>query len=583
MIYLSFKFFSRTSLVVLASTAFCCQLGAQAASVAPPAALTFNGRTGPILVPMDSWVYAALDRLAALGYISDQASGLRPWTRRECGRQINEAQHMLSSNLEAGEPGSAAANEALRILADLRREFAGDQNLSTYAELDSLYSRYVAISGRPLTDGYNFGQTLINDYGRPNGEGNNAVSGFSASASVDRFSFYIRGEYEHAAPYSSPAFALRNTDSQIVPVVAGSKTNVDQFEPLEMYVGAQFGSWAVTVGKQDLWWGPGDAGPLSFSTNAQPFYSFRVTSTAPLRLPGPLRVLGPFRVDLIGGELSGHNFPPRPLLNGQKLTWNVAKDLELGFTRWSLFGGAGTEPFTLGTVFRNLTANGTTGFHGDPGDRKSGFDLRWRVPVPGRWVTVYSDFYADDEPSPLSSFHRSAFSPGIYLSRLPGLPRWDLRVEAPSTRAFGTDNGGQFFYWNVVYRDANTNQGNLLGSWVGRDGRGMLITLSHWTSARSRLAFQYRQNRIGPAFLVGGGTQDDWSVTQSAQVTPRLNVQGAVQFERYQIPILGGRQQDVSVSLQMVYTPELSVHKDAKVHAAGLGPHSADVGSPGVQ
>src|SRR5580658_7682226 len=93
-------------------------------------ALAQSPRTGPVLIPMDSWVYNALDRLAALGYISDQASGLRPWTRRECIRQIDEAQHLLSSTLETGE-GSTAANEALRILGDLKREFAADENLST--------------------------------------------------------------------------------------------------------------------------------------------------------------------------------------------------------------------------------------------------------------------------------------------------------------------------------------------------------------------------------------------------------------------------------------------------------------------
>jgi hypothetical protein len=205
------------------------------------------------------------------------------------------------------------------------------------------------------------------------------------------------------------------------------------------------------------------------------------------------------------------------------------------------------------------------------------------LPVPGRWVTLYSDFYADDEPSPLTNFHRSAFSPGIYFSRLPWLPRWDLRVEAPSTRAFGADDGGEFFYWNLVYRDANTNQGNLLGSWVGRDGRGLFVALSHWTSSRSRLSFQYRQNRIGPAFLLGGGTQDDWSVTQSAQVTQELNVQGVVQFERYQIPILDGRQHDLLVSLQMIYTPDLAVRKGAKVQADSRGSNSWVVDSPHAQ
>ncbi len=227
------------------------------------------------------------------------------------------------------------------------------------------------------------------------------------------------------------------------PCCPAGPAGADRFRPLELYAGAQFGGWALTVGKQELWWGPGEAGPLSFSSNAEPFYSFRLTSTAPVTLPGFLRRLGGFRLDLIGGKLSGHQSPARPLLNGQKLTWNVTKDLELGFTRWSLFGGSGVRAFTPGAVLRNLFANGATfGSAVDPGDRKSGFDFRWRLP----WypVTVYSDFYADDEPSPLTSPRRSAFSPGIYLASLPALPKWDLRIEAPSTRLASSDRGRHF-------------------------------------------------------------------------------------------------------------------------------------------
>jgi hypothetical protein len=555
----------------------CLTASSRADAQAPPPAADRGGPTGPVLVNpvlvnpvlvnMDSWIYDALDRVAALGYISDQASGLRPWTRQECIRQINEAQRALSATVAGGESESAAVTEGMRLIADLRKEFSGDGALSTYAELESLYGRYTEIGGKPLIDGYNFGQTIFNDYGRPNGQGGNSVSGFSAKVGVNRFSFYMRGEYEQSAPISSPASALLRRDSQIVPVVSGSAAGVSRFEPLEIYMGAQFGNFSLTAGKQDLWWGPEESGPLSFSANAQPFYSFRLTSTAPIRLPGPLRIFGSFRIDLIGGELSGHQFPARPLLNGQKLTWNPTHDLELGFTRWSLFGGAGTEPFTAGSLLRNLFANGTTGARNDPGDRKSGFDIRWRLPVPGRWVTLYGDFYADDEPSPLTNFSRSAFSPGVYLPRVPGLPRWDFRVEAPSTRTVDKDRGGEFFYWNTVFRDANTNQGNLLGSWVGRDGRGLLVVLSHWTTARSRLSFEYRQNRIGAAFLPGGGTVDEGSVTQSLQLGPALNIRGTVQFERCDIPILGSRRSDVLASVQMVYAPKLAARRYAAASA----------------
>jgi hypothetical protein len=276
-----------------------------------------------------------------------------------------------------------------------------------------------------------------------------------------------------------------------------------------------------------------------------------------------LRRLGAFRIDLFGGELSGHHAPVRPLIDGQKITWNVTPSLELGFTRWSLFDGAGTHGFNLRSVLRNFLANGATyGGATDPGDRKSGFDFRWRLPGVARYVTFYSDFYADDEPSPLASFPRSAFSPGIYLARLPGLRRWDLRVEAPSTRVGKDDQGGHFLYWNNVYRDANTNQGNLLGSWVGRDGRGLWIQSSCRLAERSRFEFGYRQNRIGPAFLAGGGTQSDASMAYSFSARSDVLIRASAQLERYSLPILGGRKRDAAIAIQTTWSPKWRILHD---------------------
>jgi membrane-associated phospholipid phosphatase len=501
--------------------------------------------TGPVFVPMNSWIYPALERLAALGYIGDQASGIRPWTREECARQLAEA--MESSAHRNNE-------EAERLIAALREEFGRGAESTKYLEIGSVYARYLNIAGRPLIDGYNFGQTITNDYGRPVSEGSNVDTGFTAEAVEGRVSFYTQSEFQHSPPFASPAAELKPLVHELEPVLAGSDT-VDRFDPLEIYAGVQLGGWALTVGKQELWWGPGEAGPFSFSTDAEPFYCFRFTSAAPIFLPGPFRHLGAFRADFIGGELSGHRLPPRPLLNGQKLTWNPAKSLELGFTRWSLFDGAGVHAFTAGSILRNLFANGATfGNAVDPGDRKSGFDIRWRPPAIGNRVTLYSDAYADDEPNPLTGPRRSAWAPGIYVASLPKLPHWDLRVEAPSTRLL-TDHGGFFLYWNGVYNDANTNKGNLLGSWVGRDGRGLLAEATWWRTARSQWVFGYRQNRIGSAFLPGGGTQDDAFVRGSMNLTPEWTLAVSTQYERYLIPALGGLRHDVATSLQVVYQP----------------------------
>ncbi len=541
---------------------------------------------GPVFVPADSWAYPALLRLAALGYITGQTAGMRPWTRNECQRQLAEAEYVLSNVATS----SAHYGEAFALVQALREELNRQPRSSAFLELESVYSRYLGIAGRPLNDGYNFGQTVINDYGRPIGQGSNLVGGFSGDAVAGRFSFYARGEYEQSPSFSSPAAALKPSVPQLEPVLFGAPGGLKRLEPLEAYVGVQLGNWAITAGKQDIWWGAGQSGPLSLGDNAAPFYSIRATTASPFLLPGFLKALGSFRLDLIGGELSDHHFPARPLLNAQKLTWNPTRDLELGFTRWSLFDGTGVHGFTIGSVLRNLTANSATyGAAVDPGDRKSGFDFLWRPPLPGRPISLYSEFYADDEPSPLASFRRSGFSPGIYIASLPRLSRWDLRVEAPSTRLATSDQGGRFLYWNSVYHDANTNAGTLLGNWVGRDGRGLLIQSAWWRSPRSKIEFGYRQNRIGPAFLPGGGTQDSGSVAVTVQNTGPWRWRVAAQYERYNLPILGPSRRDLALSLEFVYTPHWQVRNDQQSvgeRTQPRGPSGRDWGArsvPGVK
>ena len=45
-------------------------------------------RLGSTYVPLDSWIYQAMDRLISRGYIESAYMGLRPWTRMNCARMI---------------------------------------------------------------------------------------------------------------------------------------------------------------------------------------------------------------------------------------------------------------------------------------------------------------------------------------------------------------------------------------------------------------------------------------------------------------------------------------------------------------
>jgi Capsule assembly protein Wzi len=163
---------------------------------------------GSPYVELDSWIYPALERLAALGYFDMAFLGMRPWTRFECAILVEDAGHQIKTR-QSNQP------EVSGLYGTLLKEFQPDLDAAAgeskaAIHLESLYSRAMEIAGQPLNDSYHIGQTIINNYGRPYQQGFNTVDGFSGWASAGRFTIYMRGEYQHAP--SPPAYpnAVRN-------------------------------------------------------------------------------------------------------------------------------------------------------------------------------------------------------------------------------------------------------------------------------------------------------------------------------------------------------------------------------------
>ncbi len=496
-----------------------------------------------------------------MGYAPDEESLAAPWTRGECRMLLEEAEDIASRRSTKRSAGTLHA-EALRLIEGLRAEFSGEGDSSNVIRIESLYTRYTQISGKPLRDGYHFGQTIVNDYGRPYEQGTNSVDGISAYGTWGRLSGYFRGEYQQAgtgAPYSTEVQKfIAGVDQTPVRLPAPTPA-VSRFDPVEMYIGAQLGDFNITFGKQSIWWGPGEDSAFHFSNNAEPIYMIRAAQTMPILLPGPFRFLGHIRTQLLVGRLTGHEFPPRPFINAQKITFQLTPNLELGFTRSAIFGGVG-HPLTIGSFVRSFasfssTGSTTYGSANDPGDRRSGFDFTWRVPKLRRHVTIYSDSLADDEPNPLAAPRRSAWGPGIYLTQLPGLRKFDFRLETYSTWLYPMDHGGGFIYWNDQYHDAYTNNGNPIGSWVGRDARAYIASTTYWASAKNKLTASWRQTKTGSNFLPGGGTQTDLSLTAQWQIRPEWLVTAFGQYERYFIPILGNPQRHFNAGIQVTFSP----------------------------
>jgi hypothetical protein len=527
---------------------------------------------GSAYVPLDSWVYPVFDRLSALGYLPSAFQGMRPWTRMECARLLAEA-----ATLDDG-MADGAGRETAEMLRTLGSEFAreaasleGARNLAS--EIESVYTRLTSISGPPLRDGYHFGQTKINDYGRPYGQGASAVAGISGRMQAGPLLFYMRGEYQHAP--SAAAFPLGARQAigraDITDALATDKPypRVNRFRLLDTYAGLALKGWQVTVGKQSLWWGPSFSGPLMFSNNAAPFYLARITRTVPFTLPWIFGWMGPLRTEFIYGRLSGHHFvnqetgvitgnylrslADQPWIQGQKLGFKPTPNLEFGFSRTGVFGGPGM-PVTLKTFACSVFCLGNVFGTQDPGDRRTGFDFSYRIPGLRRWLVLYNDAFSEDEYSPIAYPRRSAMQPGIYLPQLPKLPKLDFRAQGVYTDLPGLRDSG-YYYWNLRYLGGYTNQGNILGSWVGRQGRGLHVASTYWWSARRTLQASYRQLRANREFMAGGGSMHSAKLESHIFLNQELQFSGSVQYERWEFPVLGPRRSNFGLEMQFTWLP----------------------------
>jgi len=376
---------------------------------------------GSVYVPLDSWVYAAFDRLAGMETINKQFVGLRPWTRIQCAQLVLEAdENMLNAEGKSGE--DMALYDALHQEFSVEIDSISGSSVRRVG-VESFYTRAMGISGTPLRDGYHFGQTIANDFGRPFNTGFNNVSGFSAQAVRGRFFAYMRGEYQHSPAYAGLTAAQQASIAQLdgTPSAPYSQATgtVSQFDLLDTYVGMRLGNYDVTFGKQSLWWGPGTMGGMLFSDNTDPVLMLKINEVDPIVLPGFLEYLGPVRVQAFFGRLAGDHFPPKPYIHGEKILLKPTPNLEVGFSRTTEAFGQGI-PFT----FRNLFATyfsvsdvfGAVNPQNFPGKRQGGLDFSYRLPHLRKWVTLYSDNFSEDDVNPLVNPSRAMYNPGIYLS-----------------------------------------------------------------------------------------------------------------------------------------------------------------------
>jgi hypothetical protein len=486
---------------------------------------------------------------------------------------------------EAGrllEQKDVLGGEAVELYRTLLNEFSPEVSLqegggrNVGAQIESVYTRVTEISGPPLTDGYDFAQTIINDYGRPYQSGFNNVTGVSARATAGPLVFYVRAEYQHAPSAAALSASARQVIAQVdfLPVPPDLPVgSTNRFEVLDAYAGINLDNYQLTFGRQSLWWGPGVGGPMMFSNNAGPITMLRLNRVTPRKLPSILGHLGPVRTDFFFGQLTGSEFvlsplgligewgrslDPQPFIHGQRFSFKPTANFEFGIFRTTVYGGPG-YPLTWHTFARSLFSlgNEVAGSIHKPGDRRSGVDFTYRIPKLRNWLTFYGDGFTDDQFTPIAYADRSAWHAGIYAPQLPGIKKLDFRAEGVYTdNPIGGAVGPGFYYFNYTWRTGYRNAGNLIGSWIGRGGQGAQAWSTYWLSPRKSIQVNYRHQKVSKDFIPNGGTLSDIGVRADLWLRSDLSISSSLQYEQWNFPVvLPGAQSNVTGSLQLTYWP----------------------------
>ncbi len=408
------------------------------------------------VVPLDSWVYPALDKLSGLGLIDSGLQGLRPVSRMEAARQVLEAREAH----ERGRQLPVVRELLLRLdreLAEEVRRLTETGRAQTYVQpLRSAEFSYLYRDGDkavvPATNARQF-PLNYNNFGIEYGEGSNGQLVFESEANLGGwFALNARPLYEVQEEGAGGSFHL-----------------------LEGRAALGLGPFEFSAGRQALWWGQGRHGTLVLSNNAKPLDMLRVNTPSPVLLPWIFRYLGPVQLDLFVSELEKERVVPEPYFGGLRIVIKPLPWLEIGAARAVMFGG-GDRDISFDDFLTIIGGENLSGGD-DTSNSVAGLDARIRIPPLGG-LELYGEVAGEDEADALGFLpfiSQVAYVSGIYLPRIEPSGRASLRVEYANL--IERRNGVPVWYRHGLFRSGYTFEERILGHHAGGDAQDLFVQL----------------------------------------------------------------------------------------------------------
>jgi hypothetical protein len=109
----------------------------------------------------------------------------------------------------------------------------------------------------------------------------------------------------------------------------------------------------------------------------------------------------------------------------------------------------------------------------------------------------------------------------------------------------------------LQYLNGYTNNGVLMGTWLGRAAQGESVRSTYWLSPTKKIGIELRHRKVDAQWLPQGGTQNDVAVNSDFLLGSGLRLTGKLQYESWQIPLLAtGPQSNIAASLEFSYWPQ---------------------------
>lgn len=413
-------------------------------------------------IPLDSWVYPALDKLAGFGLIDSAIQGSRPYTRMEAARQTHES----LTNLARRHAPPVAMQLVRRLMDELNQQMVEIGVLegipaATYVKpLGDWYIEFIDKNGE---DSHYVAQGVRNP--------NSRVKANQYSLNYNNFGIDYEDGQNSRLTLESEARLGTRVLLNLRPILQFNDTSQSgndssSVKLLQGTVAFGVGPLELSVGRQSLWWGQGRHGALVLTNNAEPLDMVRLTNPNPVLLPWIFEALGPFRFDMFLSELEDSRVVPNPYFGGLRIEFKPFPWLSLGGSRAVIFGGDGRPKIGL-SDFLTIIGGENLGKSEDTSNSVAAIDARLKIPA--LWgLELYGEMGGEDQADLLGFIpfiSNKAYLAGVYFPQIEPTGRVSLRLEYADLSHLD-DNSGTW-YRHAIYQSGYTYRKQIMGHHAG--------------------------------------------------------------------------------------------------------------------